>query len=175
MARTRPPATVAAQLLEAHGLKRPPIDVEAIARSQGIAVVFKPFDGNISGVLYRRPEGSTIGINSRQSATRQRFSVAHELGHFFLHSGEMYLDKVRVNFRDQRASMGTSLDEIDANDFAAELLMPRDQVGRLVLRWRNHESELDDREFVQSLAKEFAVSPEAMGYRLANLGFRPQF
>jgi Zn-dependent peptidase ImmA (M78 family) len=149
-----------------------PVNVDAIARSEGIDLAFRPFDGNVSAVLYRQPEMVRMGVNSCHSDTRQRFSIAHELGHFALHKGDMYLDKVRLNFRDERASMGSWSEEIEANEFAAELLMPEDQIIRAVHRRRSQEARLDETELLTSLATEFWVSPEAMGYRLANLGVR---
>ena len=68
---------------------------------------------------------------------RQRFTIAHELGHRALHPGrELILDvPVRVNLRDKTSSMASDIEEIEANAFAATLLMPeqmiRDQLSQL--------------------------------------------
>jgi len=167
-------ARTASQLLVKHGVRTTPVDVEAIARAEEITIAFRPFDGNVSAVLYREEGRASMGVNSRHARTRQRFSIAHELGHFLLHKGQMFLDKVRVNFRDERASMGTWRQEIEANEFAAEVLMPADLVSTAVLRWRSNEGDLDRDDVISALASQFEVSPEAMGYRLTNLGFRPQ-
>jgi Zn-dependent peptidase ImmA (M78 family) len=97
--------------------------------------------------------------------------VAHELGHFILHPGKPYLvdSTVRVNFRDDLASMATNREEIDANTFAAALLMPetlvRDAIGEL-----RQAQLVDAARVVERLAAQFDVSTEAMGYRLINLG-----
>lgn len=65
-----------------------PIDVLAHAKLAGAQVVRHHFDdGDISGMLYRDDTRTVIGLNSTQSPTRQRFTVAHELGHLKLHPG----------------------------------------------------------------------------------------
>jgi Zn-dependent peptidase ImmA (M78 family) len=63
--------------------------------------------------------------------------------------------------------MAVDRDEIAANSFAAELLMPEDEVLDLVLASPvdlNNEAEL------AAMARQFGVSPQAFTYRLANLG-----
>ena len=147
----------------------PPIDVERLARELGIDIVAHPglqMQGEeASGILLRR-EGRTICIvNKDHSTTRRRFTLAHELGHFILHPPrEAYVD---ARARNERSTRGTDLEEIQANTFAAELLMPaklvREQVGEGALDLMLDAGRLGD------LAKLFQVSPEAMTYRLVNL------
>jgi Zn-dependent peptidase ImmA (M78 family) len=150
----------------------PPIDVRWIAKTLGISIVERPQlskagYGTISGLLLRR-EGSTICIINRDHApTRRRYSIAHEIGHFTLHPPEeAYID---VAARSDRSSDGTDPREIEANAFAAVLLMPEQQLrqrvpGPLDISFEN------DAEKVSHLAKEFDVSTMAMTYRLLNLG-----
>jgi Zn-dependent peptidase ImmA (M78 family) len=59
---------------------------------------------------------------------RQRFTIGHELGHLTLHHGhDLILERlVRLNFRDATSSTANDEEEIEANHFAAELLMPHD-------------------------------------------------
>lgn len=118
-----------------------------------------------------------IGINDGHSATRQRFSIAHEIGHALLHlpaeppaSGDAVVDKpIEVLFRDGIAAMGVDKREIEANAFAAELLMPakalRERFRELI---RASGSKSTDA-LVRELAAIYEVSTQAMGYRLANL------
>ncbi len=114
---------------------------------------------------------TVIGVNSAHSLTRRRFTVAHELGHLRLHPGRpLILDApARVNFRDHIASLATDREEIEANAFAAALLMPErlvlEAVGRLLTAGQHTPEKL-----AQLLAEEFQVSEAAMSYRLINLG-----
>jgi len=168
------PEDAARTLLLSAGIDGPPTPVERLVRESGVSLVFQPFEGNISGMLYRDGERRVIGINSAHAAVRQRFSIAHELGHLELHPGRpVILDHVvRMDFRDQRSSTATDRQEIEANRFAAELLMPRDWVMREATRRTGRAREVRGDDLVQDLADEFDVSQQAMEYRLANLGLR---
>jgi Zn-dependent peptidase ImmA (M78 family) len=66
--------------------------------------------------------------------------------------------------------MGTDYDEMQANAFAAELLMPRSFVLRALRAFTEENDDFTADELVEALASEFAVSSAAMGYRLMNLG-----
>ena len=150
-----------------------PVDVRGIAQALGIEIVERPgFElkghGTVSGLLLRR-EGKTICVVNRDHhPNRQRFSIAHEIGHFVLHPfREAYIDvDCRVAARDDRSSEGAYIREIEANTFAAELLMPEEVVKAEV------ENPLGpfDEDQVESLAKQFKVSTQAMTIRLTNLG-----
>jgi Zn-dependent peptidase ImmA (M78 family) len=167
------PALAAASLLRSFEMHQIPINVDEIARRAGVNVVRQQFaDGEVSGMLFRE-EGkqSVIGVNASQAATRQRFTLAHELGHWQLHPGRVViLDRpVRINRRDSVSSMATDREEIEANDFAANLLMPeeavRSQLEELPPTLR-HDSDV----CTSWLAEKFDVSSAAMGFRLINLG-----
>jgi Zn-dependent peptidase ImmA (M78 family) len=164
--------TAAAQLIARHAVTQPAVAIEAIAQAEGILVVRHRFeDGDVSGILYRDGDRHVIGVNSAHPKLRQRFTIAHELGHRALHPGrEIILDvPVRVNFRDKSSSTATDIEEIEANAFAAALLMPdkmiRDCIGRLPPGKRR---EPDDT--ATALADIFKVSTSAMNFRLINLG-----
>lgn len=163
--------TEARRLLERFKVEAPPVAVERLAALLGITLTYEPVSNNISGMLYRVAGHATIGINSHHAETRQRFTIAHELGHFVLHPGiPMILDEVvRVNFRDDRSALATDAQEIAANQFAAELLMPAAWVNEHVTRRRrltqNSLNQLPER-----LARTFGVSSQAMQFRLTNLG-----
>lgn len=151
-----------------------PIDVAAVARYLGAQIVEEKLDDDVSGMLYRDPEHAVIGVNAGHSEARRRFTIAHEIGHLVLHKGRpLVVDHVRVNFRDAKSSTATDFEEIQANQFAAALIMPADLVvanarPRLEKSGANHGQVLED------LAEGFAVSEQAMDYRLLNLGLRRQ-
>ncbi len=161
-------------LLEELNITGPPVPVEIIAKKKGATLVFEPFEGDddISGLLYRKDKHTIIGINSAHSETRQRFSIAHELGHLILHKKQLFVDKtVRVDFRDQTSALAIRREEIEANSFAAELLMPRDFIIQEISRkLSNKKSPPKEKTLVNGLASIFKVSPQAMEYRLNNLG-----
>ena len=152
-----------------------PIDIERIAGRLGAEVVYEPMSRELSGLLYRDGDRTVIGVNSMHASNRQRFTIAHEVGHLVLHQGRpVVLDHVvRMNFRDPKSGTATDAEEIAANAFAAELLMPRDLLIAEVERARAHGDALDP-SFVRALADGFEVSGEAMGNRLANLGLISQ-
>src|SRR6266851_1759525 len=103
----------------------PPIPVEKIARLLGADVRYEPFEGELSGMLFREKGRSVVGVNALHSRTRQRFTIAHELGHLLLHSdNDLFVDKHYRVRRDRRSSEASDYAEIQANAFAAELLMP---------------------------------------------------
>lgn len=172
------PIDAALALLDGSAVVEPPVPVEHIARDCGALLSYQPFDGeDISGLLYRAPNAApVIGVNSTNPKLRQRFTVAHELGHLVLHEGqELILERlVRVNFRDATSSTASDQEEIEANRFAAELLMPGPLLERafqLLLEGRP----LSDVELVRRVARRFEVSHQAMEYRLANLGMLTPF
>lgn len=169
----RRPEALASQLLAESGVSDPPVDVERLAASHGALVSRSPFkDGEVSGMLMRR-EGQppVIGVNDAHPERRQRFTIAHELGHLLLHPGrEVVLDRpVRINLRDKTSSMATDQEEIEANAFAASLLMPAELVRSELLNLDPAIRQDPDRCTIQ-LADVFRVSTAAMGFRLINLG-----
>jgi Zn-dependent peptidase ImmA (M78 family) len=101
------------------------VPVERIAKAEGISLVLKDVEGDISGFLLRRDDGSpVIGVNSHHPPVRQRFTVAHELGHYLLGDEDsLHIDR-ELRLRSNLSSQGVDSDEIEANLFAAELLMP---------------------------------------------------
>jgi len=163
-------------LLEQHNIWSAPIDVEKLANALHLDVRKDRVEGDISGFLYRDHEKSSaiIGVNSSHHHNRQRFTIAHELGHFLLHTGDkVHVDRgFEVRLRSDESSKGTDIDEKEANLFAAELLMPKAFV----------EKDLEDVGFVdlmeektiKALADKYQVSPHAFAFRLSYLGYVQQ-
>ncbi len=164
-------ATLAARrLLQKVGIPdKPPIDVYFIAAELRIEVVERSLGGT-SALLLRKDERAICVLHQADSPLRKRFSVAHEIGHFILHPSREAYD-LQVIARDERSSEGKYLEEIEANSFAAELLMPsellRDEVRTHIDLFADDESE------IKNLAQTFGVSFQAMTHRLTNLGLLP--
>ena len=150
-------------VLEAHWDGGLPVDPAAIARAMGIEVcVANPFeDGYVSGesghYRYRPGQKPLITYNFSEAPVRQRFTIAHELGHH-VHGD---LDAPR-DTSEQFSARSHDPKEVAANRFAAALLMPTAVVKHAVYR----EAVTDLRE----LAKKFGVSTAAMEFRLKALG-----
>jgi len=156
-----------------HGASDLPVDVETIAKALGAIVTRERMRADLSGMLVRDGGRVVIGVNTVNSPRRQRFTLAHEIGHFDLHKGHVIVDSgLRVNHRDATSSTATVLEEREANAFAAALLMPGDLVQAQVEQLTAITTVTRTR-IIQALAKVFDVSEEAMGYRLVNLGFFP--
>lgn len=160
-------------LLIKYGQVEAPIDVAIIASGEGAKVVPQRLGADVSGVLLRDENQTLIGVNSAHSPRRQRFTIAHEIAHLLLHPGRPYTvdSTVRLNWRDDLSSLASDNEEIAANAFAAELLMPERFVRRAIADIGAGRISNEDR-VVAVLAGRFEVSSEAMSYRLINLGIR---
>jgi Zn-dependent peptidase ImmA (M78 family) len=163
----------ARHLIADHQISQPPVRVEELAEALGFQIARHRFDGPESGFALRDGKQSIIGVNIQTSRRRQRFTIAHELGHLLMHEGRpLTVDQavLRIDLRDEVSSMATDLQEMEANTFAATLLMPEEVVldYATVLMQSNAEISRDD--LITKLARTFDVSVEAMGYRLISLG-----
>jgi Zn-dependent peptidase ImmA (M78 family) len=137
-----------------------PVNPFVIAGRLGIKAYSASLDQAVSGMLIKKPgEDPEIYVHASDSPNRQRFTCAHELGHYVKRSATGDVEWEYVEHRDLLTSQGSNQEEIYANQFAASLLMPREKV-----------EELHKTLGAVALAYEFGVSPEAMHYRLVNLG-----
>lgn len=146
-----------------------PIDVKALAERYGIAVREGQMEENVSGMLVVKEQGAIIGVNQAHHPNRQRFTIAHELGHYFLHrhKGRVFVDAAPVFFRDAASAEGDDWQEVEANAFAAELLMPK---ADLVAEVRSAPIDAFDDLALRRIAAHFGVSVQALTIRLARLG-----
>ncbi len=158
----------ALELLRRADSDHPPVDVLKIASLAGASVHFESFDDDVSGVLIRNEHGTAIGVNKAHASVRQRFTIAHELGHLLLHDGvPIRVDKnFRVNWRKGGAANAPDIEEIEANFFAASLLMPKSMLTNATRL--DHFDVEDDVEIVR-LARLFKVSTQAMTFRLGEM------
>lgn len=160
----------AERLLDQAKIKKPPVPVERVAEKLDLQVKFEPFEGDLSGCIIRENDEAIIGINSLHHENRQRFTLAHEIGHFLLHTGEkIFVDHgFRVNLRDADSGKAKNPEEIEANFFAAELLMPE---NFLKVDLKDKKLDIEDDTLMQELAQRYKVSPQALVHRLVNLGY----
>lgn len=156
----------ATALLQRLNLYHVAIDVQAVAEGLGATVAFEELDDDVSGFLLIEKKVATIAINSQHHPNRQRFTLAHECGHLHLHADRgdrLWIDKT-LFFRDGRSSSGDQYAEVEANQFAAGLLLPEGLITAS-LRDVRPISEID----VVRLAMRFGVSERAMTVRLMSL------
>jgi Zn-dependent peptidase ImmA (M78 family) len=168
---------VALQILTEHEIDELPIPINELAFKRGLAVKAYDLGENVSGVLVINDGTGFIGYNPSESEVRQRFTIAHELGHYELHNIEnesnLFVDKqFKVEFRNSNSSTGEMIYEREANAFAASILMPENIIVNEI---KNHHFDLSDDSNLQELAKLFNVSVSAMTFRLLNLKLLNQF
>ena len=159
------------EVLDECAIRSRPVDLKRILRRFAITRVSLPAGEDIFGAIVRQNGRVFIGVNPTQHPNRQRFTIAHELGHFFRHYSDT-MERVdgdfRVHWRDNASSTGVNWEEIEANRFAASLLMPEDMVRKDVDDYSG-----SNRDLVRDLAPRYKVSSLAMQFRLINLGLLP--
>ena len=146
------------------------LDLLALCKSLGIQVLnvhFKKAHG--SGALIHEGDSWIIYVNDNDSSQRKRFTVAHELGHYFSYkiglAAKKYIDDHHGHMQD--FAMCEAMDgecrllEMEANQFASRILMPENAVNKLYTEGKN----------VEEMAKYFGVSECAMTFRLMDLGY----
>lgn len=163
--------TLTQKILSECNVGEPPIPIEAIAKRYRLQIRFQALQSDLSGFLYREQEDGVIGVNSIHAKVRQRFTIAHELGHFLLHQNDpLHVDRaVHVKFRSNLSKQGTDVNEMEANSFAAEILMPRDFIAREFEQ--SEPIDILDEDFIIQLAHRYNVSIQALFLRLMNLGY----
>lgn len=142
-----------------------PVSVARLARALGLEVKLASLKPNVSGMI--RPSdtaesGFEIRINKFEIPERQRFTIAHEIGHFLLHKGLIgngIVDSVLY-----RSRLSNSL-EAQANKAAAEIIMPAALVRGDLRRFRS-KGDYSDKEILDELAKNYNVSKQAMSIRI---------
>jgi Zn-dependent peptidase ImmA (M78 family) len=154
-------------LIAKHGIAVPPVPIERIARLEGARIQFGPLDNELSGMAFVKDGVGIIGVNALHHPNRQRFTMAHELGHLILHrqkiEGGVHVDKeLTILRRDGLAATGTDKIEIEANQFAGQLLVPDSLLDVVV---QNRRLLADDGE-IDALARRFKVSAVMMQFRL---------
>ena len=149
------------------GSHTPPVDVRAIVETFGLALQEQPLEDTVSGMLLIRGDYAMIGVNQSHHRNRKRFTIAHELGHYILHrdQSDVFVDAF---LRSENSAQGLDPQEIEANAFAAELLMPK---RVLINEVAASSINVLDEDAIGWLASKFGVSTAAMTIRLTKLDF----
>jgi hypothetical protein len=145
-----------------------------------------PSDSQLAGALFAVADVGIVFVpKDEEPKTRKLFSLAHELGHYFIEvympfvqSGKLaahalfYRDAVGLVSRTSEGALTVdSFTEYKANQFAAELLMPRDFVlARFHQIWKRRKKGVPQGVFIEQLMNTFGVSERAAQVRIQDLG-----
>lgn len=144
-------------LLKEVGIKQPPIILNTIVqylkKTQLFTIQKWSFGDQTDGIQVILGEEAVIGYNDDRHPNRKRFTVAHEIGHLILGHTQQDYDSDNKN-----------IDDVEANQFAAELLMPLEMLKQDIKIIKN----------VKELAKKYIVSEEAMWRRLMECKLIPK-
>lgn len=159
-----PDARLKAQgILKMYKISTPPIKVEEVAEYLGFKVVPFDFPENISAITKIIDGVKVIGVNKKHHSSRRRFSVAHELGHF-LCGHETYTHETTIVEPEKKYSDPRYQQEKEADEFAAELLMPESMLKIDVLQ---------NRLKAEDIARKYEVSEQALWIQLVGLKLVP--
>lgn len=148
-----------------------PIKMIPLANKIGLSVKLEHLPEEVSGYLIKENDGKfCITINSQHHQNRQRFTAAHEIGHYILHN-HLIGNGIEDN-KVFRAHSGQILNpsitqkhETEANRFAASILMPRDRLITTYKKLGEHPSE----DKLTQLSRQWGVSLEALKIRLKTI------
>lgn len=146
-----------------------PVDIDYILKRLNIDCYEVELPDNISGVLDTRSTKAIILVNKAHSESRKRFSKAHELGHYLLQKDFIGLrvDK-QLFFRNNTSKKGIDKEEIEANKFAASLLIPETILTKIIFN-KTTPFDTENEEDMSLLAKKFGVSISALSIRIGKL------
>lgn len=138
------------------------IDIESFIRRNysDIDLVKQVLPSDISGELKKNGSRWIMYVNTKHPETRQRFTMSHELGHYVYHrhDSDKFEDYLFYRKRGGKDSM-----EYKADEFASKILMPESYLTKAI--------EVNGIKELDSLAKMFDVSSQAMEIRLKELGY----
>lgn len=139
-------------LLEQFKIVMPPVNVEEIATRCGLTIDYIDLPDKFSGRL--RQERRIIQVNKNHHPHRQRWTMAHELGHYILQH-----DVVFFTGDSEELGAPSKLNDLEADTFAAALIMPEEWIKKDWLEIKN----------LDKMSQRYWVSKEAMTRRLLNL------
>lgn len=168
------PIKLAHAVLRECEIVSPPVNLTLVASRYKIDIIENDLPEDVSGMIHKESGSATIYVKSSDHPRRKRFTIAHELGHNFLnHLPGIHVDK-KLNFRTNIMLRSSNTEkaavrsETQANQFAAELLMPSFMVHEIFPKLSK--KSFSDEDLITELADTFKVSEIAMSIRLQNLG-----
>ncbi len=159
MIRSRLAREKAHNILSIYKITELPIDVVRIAGLLGFKVLPFDFPQTMSGVIKIEGTKKVIVVNKNHAEVRQRFTIAHELGHYLSGHSSFSHEETFVD-PDKKYLDPHHRDEEEADEFAAELLMPESLLKIDVIQ---------NKLSANDLATKYNVSEQAMWLQLINL------
>lgn len=146
-------------LLNSH-IDEPPVAVDKIVQDLGIILRYGPCSGEVVSFILEQKDGIVLAVNSSKPITRQRFAIAHSIGHLLLRktSQELHLDPSFPVDAEPR--------ELEANEFASELLLPS---GWLKREMSTKSLDVENEAMISELAGRYKVSTQVLTSRLFTL------
>ena len=145
---------MARKILEELSITSLPVDVELVAKGHGLTIErFYDWPEKLHGQLWRGRR--VIGVNGNDHYTRQRLTLAHELGHFVLHHDLLEFVDYEGALDDPQKDL-----DVEAYEFGGELLMP--------MQWIKQDYAKN--QDAKRLALRYNVSEPALWVRLIRLG-----
>ena len=139
------------------GISEAPVDIELVAKTLGFHIMPHAFPNKLKGMVHIEDGLKVIGVNNTYSTVAQRFTVAHELGHYLCgheHFENTFVDDERRYYEPYFHT------EKEADAFASELLMPKHMIEKDVSKHG-----LD----ISWLKERYQVSEQALWIRITTL------
>lgn len=151
--------TLASDILVKNDMLKIPVDLIKIANNNNIEVYYQRLPENILGAIRYNSTSKKFQIllQEKDPYNRQRFTFAHELGHYFLDSEVLKSDELHIDFLYRTTDY---VDEEDVEYFASALLMNKELLEKLFAVNPS----------IKELAETFEVTESDMTVRLTTLG-----
>ncbi|WP_096021241.1 ImmA/IrrE family metallo-endopeptidase [Campylobacter lanienae] len=152
---------------EAKNIKLEPFDIYSYVNTfDNIEVIDDDLSSEISGMIEYVGDGFIITINKYHSYERRRFTLAHEFGHYCMHREYLINNKSIKDVALFRSENTKDQKEFEANEFAAKLLMPKDDFLDIIKKGKTR---------LGDIAEHFGVSAAAAKYRAYRLGLIKEY
>ena len=142
-----------------------PVKLGSLAKQLGVPIRVSSLGTGISGQISRVGEGYVIRVNRNEARERQRFTIGHELAHFFLHQDVIDSSPNGITDSVLYLSGAPKRIEYEANRLAAEIVMP---MGLVEKELKEGFGGFVTEATIEALANRFEVSKAAMEIRLSN-------
>lgn len=160
------------ELLDKLEMTEPPFNPFDIARKLGVQVS-QEFDFDklgTEGQISLVDNEPVIWVNPNKNESRQRFTLAHEIGHLvndiLPEVDDPIIDEYQTLYR---SDMYGGIETL-ANQFAARLLMPLDSIEKYIDFLREKYPNIKAKEAIEATADKFEVSKQAVFHRFKNIG-----
>lgn len=141
-----------------------PVKLGKIANELGVSIKVSSMSTGVSGQIMQENGHYTIRVNRHEARERQRFTIAHELAHFFLHKSVIDSSPDGIKDNVLYRSGEPERIEFEANRLAADIVMPMTLVEKVLQEEFNG---VVTEATIESLAARFQVSKAAMEIRLS--------